>query len=252
MVDLKGTNIALGKQATQSSTLKNDQSGFGASNAVDGSIGPLYSHTSDPAAGVTAWWQVDLGYPFEITSIVIVNRQDCCSERLVDFYIRLIDPDGSTIVDEKHIDTAVTSNSEGETYTGWAENNQARYVRLYMPYKDTALSDGSHGYLTLAEVQVYGNYMTIQDPGDYCLTGQFDTQVAKEAMETCDDSMALLLGDDMSLGTFIGIVNEVEEKGAEYMPGMYLDVSCYIVVFLCLCSFTINHSLLHRRRNLLS
>ena len=95
-----------------------------------------------------------------------------------------------------------------------------------MPYKDTALSDGTHGFLHMAEVRVFGNYMAITDPGEYCLTGQFDYGVAAEAMGTCDDSMALLLGSYMSLGIFIGIVREVEEKGPDYMPGVYFDVSC--------------------------
>lgn len=208
-------NIDFNKPTKQSSTYGT----FGASNAVDVDIDTI-SHTSDPVAGVTAWWQVDLEYLYEITSIVIVNRQDCCQERLNDFYIRLIDADGSTIVDEQHITTAVASGATGKTYNGWAENNLARYVRVYMPYKED-------GYLHMAEVKVYGNHRGITDPGAYCLTGQFDTQVAKEAMETCDDSMALLLGD-MSLGFFIGIVNEVEVKGPDYMPGVYLNVYCYM------------------------
>ena len=75
LVDL-GENLALNKLTEQSSTYNNDP-GFGASNAVDGNINTI-SHSSDPVAGEIAWWQVDLADSYEITSIVIVNRQDCC------------------------------------------------------------------------------------------------------------------------------------------------------------------------------
>jgi len=238
LVDLEGKNIALNKPTKQSSTFGNSDS-FRPSNAVDGNINTI-SHTSDPVSiprgFEPAWWQVDLEFPSEITSIVIVNRQDCCEDRLNDFYIKLYGADGSTVVDEQSIRTAV--DKEGTTFDGWAKNNQAQYVRIVMPYKDTAPSDS---FLHMAEVEVYGNYMTITDPGDYCLTGQFDTQVAKEAMETCDTSMDLVLGSDMSLGTFIGIVNEVEEKGPDYMPGVYV---LFGLVFLY-SALTLKHSLFH-------
>ena len=242
LVDLVGQNIALNKPTKQISTFSNDQSLFGASNAVDGNINTI-SHTSDPVPDTVAggfepaWWQVDLEYPFEITSIVIVlgEYEDCCQDRLNDFWIMLIDADGSTVVDEKYITTAVVSDNIGTFYNHWALNNQARYVRIYKPYKDDASSE-EFNFLHLAEVRVYGNYMTITDPGDYCLTGQFDTQVAKEAMETCDTSMDLVLGSDMSLGTFIGIVNEVEEKGPDLMPGVYSNVCLVWFGILVLCS----------------
>ena len=83
----------------------------------------------------------------------------------------------------------------------------------------------------------------LQNAGDYCLTGQFDSNVAKQAMRTCDDSMSLLLGQDMSLGTFNSIVSEVEEKGAEYMPGECLkrgEVSQIILFPYLLISLTNN------------
>ena len=220
MVNIKGENLALNKPTKQKSTIYGNDSEYGPQNAVDGNINTFSNTDHDPGdgGGVTQWWQVDLEHPFEITSIVIVQRQDCadCQARLSEFYIRLIADDGSTIVGEQYITTQVTSGPTGTTYTGWPATNRARYVRVYMPYR---------GEIATAEVQVYGNYLGTQGPGDYCLTSQFNlTQVAKEAMSTCDTSMALLLGADMSLGTFIEIVNEVEDKSPNYMPGVYSDV----------------------------
>ena len=231
LVDIENKNVALGKSARQSSTFSDNVALFGASNAVDGNIGTM-SHTSDPVVDVAGWWQVDLEDPYAITSIGIINRQDdCqgCQDRLTDFYIRLVGADGITIVDEKHITEAVSSDSVGTTYEGWKENIWAQYIRIVMPYRD------STSFLHLAEVRVFGDYRGLQNAGDYCLTGQFDSNVAEQAMGTCDDSMSLLLGQSMSLGTFNSIVSEVEEKGAEYMPGECLErgeVSYYSVSLL--------------------
>lgn len=60
-----GVNVALGKPASQSSTLNS----FEASRAVDGSV-KSFSHTKDPSPTL----QIDLGTEFEIHSIKIVNR----------------------------------------------------------------------------------------------------------------------------------------------------------------------------------
>jgi hypothetical protein len=172
LVDLP-QNLALKKPTKQSSTYNNDLDTYGPSRAVDGNINGninTFSHSSDPSTGVTAWWQVDLEDLYEITSIVIVNRQDCCQERLKNFYIRLIDADGITIVDEQYITTTVVSDSVGTTYTDWKENNLAHYVRVDMPYKED-------GYFHMAEVQVYGKGFnelgstsngSIQDCADGC------------------------------------------------------------------------------------
>lgn len=248
LVDLEGANIALGKSAKQINTFSNDLDRFGASNAVDGNPNTM-SHTSDPVDGVDSWWQVDLEYPFAITSVVIVDRRDCCQGRLIDFQIKLIGSDGITVVDEKSITTAVDPGSEGSTYDNWEGNRLARYVRIVMPYKDTpTVEDGinNYGFINLAEVKVYGNYMGHQNAGEYCLTGQFDSNVAEQAMSTCDDSMALLLGQDMSLGTFISTVSEVEEKGEAYMPGECKSSNSILLSLIVFCLST--HSFPYQQR----
>ena len=157
-------DLALGKVATQSTTFS-PSSVYGASKAVDGSIN-TFSHTYNPPTS-GSWWQVDLGYPVEITSVVIVNRQDCSScspERMNDFSIQLIDADGSTVVDEQFVTTAVASDSKGTTYTGWQENKMARYVKLDMPWRAT-LSDGTRGFLHMSAVKVFGNPFVANDQG---------------------------------------------------------------------------------------
>ena len=75
-------NVALRGVATQSARYGND---FGAAyNAIDG------NRESDNRAGSCShttemrnpWWRVDLLESYIITSITIVNRDDCCPERI--------------------------------------------------------------------------------------------------------------------------------------------------------------------------
>jgi len=159
-------DLALGKVATQISTFSNNNGMYGASNAVNGNIN-TFSHTNNPPTS-GSWWQVDLGYPVEITSVVIVNRQDCSScspERMNQFFIQLIDADGSTVVDQQFVTTAVASDSKGTTYADWQENKMARFVKLYMPYKNTPAPDGSRGFLHMSAVKVFGNPFVANDQG---------------------------------------------------------------------------------------
>ena len=72
------SNIALFKPTNQSSTLTDHY----ASNAVDGEKGvhhPVCTHSyqeSDP------WWRVDLGRVEPVAEVNILNRGDCCGDRL--------------------------------------------------------------------------------------------------------------------------------------------------------------------------
>ena len=70
------TNVALNKPANQSSLFV-----YTADKAVDGDLDVNLSwgscsHT-DFVAGVRAWWQVDLGSSYKVTSVTITNRGDC-------------------------------------------------------------------------------------------------------------------------------------------------------------------------------
>eukprot|EP00956_Cyclotella_meneghiniana_P006402 scaffold8389_cov24-Cyclotella_meneghiniana.AAC.2 len=62
-------NIALNKSTSQGSDFNDNPGKFGAFNAVDGDAA-TFSHT----AGDCVWWEVDLGYSYDISSIAIKNR----------------------------------------------------------------------------------------------------------------------------------------------------------------------------------
>ena len=144
-----GSNLALGKAATQSSTL-----GSGAALAVDGKTNGIYLAGSVTVTSPTAnaWWQVDLGSFATVNSIVIWNRTDCCGDRLSDYWVFVSNtPFGST-------DTPSTLQSRAGTWSSHqttapnpsttiaAGGAQGRYVRVQLT---------GTNYLSLAEVQVF-------------------------------------------------------------------------------------------------
>jgi hypothetical protein len=147
------SNLALGMAATQSSTLSGYASAA-ASSAVDGKTDGTFFDGSVTATNqdANAWWQVDLGAPATVDSVVIWNRTDCCSSRLGDYWVFVSDtPFLST-------DTPATLQFRAGTYanhqtlapnpsTTIAVGAQGRYVRVQLTGTD---------YLSLAEVQVIG------------------------------------------------------------------------------------------------
>lgn len=98
------------------------------------------------------WLQVDLGAisPF-IQEIKLYNRQDCCGERLTDFYVFVSDEPFSseTVADVLEQDNVFSYYHEGvaEYETVVPVNRTGRYVRVQLT-GDTNLA--------LAEIQVFG------------------------------------------------------------------------------------------------
>jgi hypothetical protein len=98
-----GSNVAFGKDATQSSDFKGNAK-FGASKSIDGQTG-TFSHTHT-GRGCNVWWEVDLGGLFPI-EFKIVNRfcgdshdSTGCLCHLSYAAVSLLDDDGK-LVDAK-------------------------------------------------------------------------------------------------------------------------------------------------------
>ncbi len=139
-------NVAQGKTATQSSSEYNGQ--HSASEAIDGIIADQnFNHTEKAKY---SWWEVDLEQVFDLSTINIFNRTDCCQDRLEKFHVFVSDvPFNSTDVDD-------TINQPGVSdfyFSGTAQevteinlNRQGRYVRIQLTKKN---------YLHLAEVQIF-------------------------------------------------------------------------------------------------
>jgi hypothetical protein len=130
-------NLALGKTASQSSTLEPQAN---ASRAVDGNIDGAYggqslTHTNND---FRAWWQVDLQSSQLIGNVVLFNRTDCCSDRLSNFKL-MVSNDGSSWASFPYPGAAPAQ----VTFT---LNTTARYLRVQL--------NGTN-FLSLAEVQVF-------------------------------------------------------------------------------------------------
>jgi len=135
-------NLALEGQATQKCT------GWGgvASRAINGNNSPYWgsrsiSHT---CRSTGAWWQVELAESESlIEKIVVWNRLDCCSERLQNSKVQVIDKDGA-VVFVKPI--------------GATRNIRTFDIPLETPVIGATVKvtlDGTN-YLQLSEVEVFG------------------------------------------------------------------------------------------------
>jgi azurin/type 1 glutamine amidotransferase len=92
-----GVNIATKGTAKQSSIA----SGGKPELAIDGNTDGVYNngsvtHTSESAS--SPWWEVDLGKTYPIESINIYNRVDCCTERLENFVLTVLDDNHQEIL----------------------------------------------------------------------------------------------------------------------------------------------------------
>ncbi len=149
-----GTNLAQGKTATQSSTLPGYPTA-GAASAVDGNTDGNFFDGSVTATNLdpNPWWEVDLGATVTVNSVLVWNRTDCCGSRLSDYWVFLSNtpflPTDTPAnlqfqagTQALHLFNAATP--PGANIFG---NVQARYVRVQL---------SNAGYLSLAEVQVFG------------------------------------------------------------------------------------------------
>jgi len=142
-------NLALNKTATQSSL------GFGgeAERAIDGNIDGIYKNNSVTHTDTEAqpWWQVDLSSVENISHINLYNREDdCCSDRLSDFYVLV----SETAFESDSLEQSIDQSGVINYYFGPAVDGSisfdlgltGRYIRVQLA--------GANNALSLAEVEV--------------------------------------------------------------------------------------------------
>jgi hypothetical protein len=109
---------------------------------------------TDPSqADANSWWQVDLGAPLNVNSIIIWNRTDCCTERLSDYWVFLSDaPLAANETPEQLCNRndiwAMHETAAPDPSVTIPVVKHGRYVRVQL---------GRRAYLSLAEVQVLGS-----------------------------------------------------------------------------------------------
>jgi hypothetical protein len=139
------TNLALAGTASQSS--------FGwqygeAYKAIDGNTDGNYfdwsvTHTSYESG---AWWQVVLRNSYNIKQVVIWNRTDCCSERLSNFYVSILDANETVLWTQNY-------------YINGGYPDPTLSINLLANTVGNIVKVGLNGanWLSLAEVQVFQN-----------------------------------------------------------------------------------------------
>uniref|UniRef100_F6U3M8 II-FBPL precursor n=1 Tax=Xenopus tropicalis TaxID=8364 RepID=F6U3M8_XENTR len=135
-------NLARLGDVKQSSTYRPE---YNAATAVDGNKNSnmMLGSCSHTNSDNPAWWQLDLKKRYQVEKVVIVNRGDCCGERLRGAEVRV----GNSADNNNPVCGAITDASQA-TITLPCKGMKGRYVSVVIP--------GRNEYLTLCEVEVYG------------------------------------------------------------------------------------------------
>jgi len=136
------SNLAVNKPARQSSTYYTSRiHPTTAARAVDGTIDGNFDagSVSSTFGEYGAWWEVDLLQDSYIDRVTLVNRTDCCGERLNNAVVIVFDSNRNE----------VTRGQIGRAgvYNPVRLGVRGRYVRVQLPRND---------YLSLSEVLVIG------------------------------------------------------------------------------------------------
>ncbi|XP_054478162.1 fucolectin-like [Anoplopoma fimbria] len=141
-----GANIAKGGKVTQSSV------GWDGipERAIDGNRASVYqqrscSHTA--RGDKKPWWRLDLLKTYNINTVTITNRRDCCHKRINGAEIRI----GNSLNDNGNNNPrcdVISSLGPGTSKTFACKGMEGRYVNIVIP--------GRREYLTLCEVEVTG------------------------------------------------------------------------------------------------
>ena len=139
--------------ATQSST------GFSgvAERAIDDNISGIFSQGSVTHTDLAnqPWWSAELSSQTNIEEVVLWNRTNCCSDRLSDFYLLISEAPFATsslleLLNDSNVWSSFHAGAVGESVSIPVEA-AGQYVRVQL---------AGQNYLSLAEVQVYGELAT--------------------------------------------------------------------------------------------
>ncbi len=137
-------NLAYLKPATQSTT----NHGGVASRAVDGNTNGNYNNASvtHTTNSINPWWRVDLGQSFDLDSIRVFNRTNCCTDRLAAAKVFAGTIDSNDPADYTELGTLADLESQ------LLDNLtvEAQYIMVYHTSTTAKI-------LSIAELQAYGD-----------------------------------------------------------------------------------------------
>ncbi|XP_053533542.1 fucolectin-1 [Ictalurus punctatus] len=138
-------NVALGGITTQSSLYLNYYPGY---FAIDGNRDSYFNSYSCSCTNsdYNPWWRVDLLAMYDISSVIITNRGDCCPKRINGAEIRI----GNSLVNNGNNNPRcdVISSIPAGASANYTCKMRGRYVNIIIPNVSQ--------FLTLCEVEVYG------------------------------------------------------------------------------------------------
>ncbi|OCT75090.1 hypothetical protein XELAEV_18034080mg [Xenopus laevis] len=117
----------------------------GPDRAIDGNkeVNAVIHPCSHTYQDSEPWYRLDLIKNYAVSSVVIVNRMDCCSERLKGAQVRV----GNSADNNNPICGTISDVSQA-TITLYCHGMVGRYLSVVIP--------GRQEFLTLCEVEVYG------------------------------------------------------------------------------------------------
>ena len=145
-------NLALNGTATQSTTNHNGQ----ASRAIDGNTNGDWSSNSvtHTKNRINSWWEVELANNSKIDQIVLYNRTSCCSNRLSNFSVSVLDEGGSIV------------------WTKYYSEIPSPSLTINLDASGKSVRVNLDGILSLAEVKVFGSSLTDQGVTNLALNGE--------------------------------------------------------------------------------
>ncbi|RVU83719.1 hypothetical protein EOL70_15450 [Leucothrix sargassi] len=166
-----GNNLAIYGEASQSTT----SHGGSASRAIDGDTSGAWKNGSvtHTANSSNSWWEVELAQNSNIDQIVIYNRTDCCTDRLEDFSVSVLDDNDNVVWTQ--IYTAPPSPS----------------LTINLDSVGKKVKINLNGTLSLAEVEVYGTSAEPAQSVNLALSGtasQSTTGYGGSAERAIDDN----------------------------------------------------------------
>ncbi|KAM4688259.1 pentraxin fusion protein-like [Discoglossus pictus] len=111
----------------------------------DGNRGGVYSQGSCvlTRSERAPWWKLDFQMPRKVGAVVVVNRQDCCWDRLLGAEVRV----GNSPDNNNPVCGTVTEAEPGMVSTFCCDGMEGRYVSVVIPDREDILN--------LCEVEVY-------------------------------------------------------------------------------------------------
>jgi len=207
-------NLALGMDARQTesgSVVSPHPAGLAVDGNLDGAIGN--GSVSMTYRVVEAYWEVDLGAVYDIDTVTLWNRTDCCSNRLRNFHLFVSDEPFDLddmqytmtqpgVLDIRHREVAGRRTDIEIGRTG-------RYVRIQAAYREAIVQ--------LAEVQIWGTNPVPAPPPEPAGVTSLDLQVLVDG-----DDADLSPGPVITPGDPITFTYEVTNTGTERLWAIYI------------------------------